>query len=347
MARAGVNYIQVAQAAELIKQGDIEPTVDRVRERLGTGSKSTIAPLLKQWKVQNAAALDVSGLPHDLVEAVKSLYERIQQDAELKIEEISSSFNETNNHLQQQISVAQEHNLSLTEKNSALTLLSEVNTEELKTLRAKDIKREAEAVSNALLISNLKTTVKEAKEENKEAGARFGHYQTQVAQERQSSNQQQQQLIQQFQSQIKQLSLQNADLNSKLYDQQQLLGTKDRECYLLVTEKQQLESKLSLTSATVKELHAEMALNLEAHQQLHIKYKTIKKDYSSAVANQLSADNELKQLNKSFEDKQYQLNTVGDKLSLLDDNYKLLLQEKASIAGQFKQLQDSFKTSTL
>ena len=46
MARAGVTYHDVAKAAEAIKSQRQEPTVDRVREHLGTGSKSTIAPLL-------------------------------------------------------------------------------------------------------------------------------------------------------------------------------------------------------------------------------------------------------------------------------------------------------------
>ena len=46
MARAGVTYHDVAKAAEAIKTQGQEPTVDRVREHMGTGSKSTIAPLL-------------------------------------------------------------------------------------------------------------------------------------------------------------------------------------------------------------------------------------------------------------------------------------------------------------
>ncbi len=45
MARAGVTYYDVAKAAETIKTGGQEPTVDRVREQLGTGSRSTIAAL--------------------------------------------------------------------------------------------------------------------------------------------------------------------------------------------------------------------------------------------------------------------------------------------------------------
>lgn len=58
MARAGVTYHDVVKAAEAIKSQRQEPTVDRVREHLGTGSKSTIAPLLKRWRSDNGEAAD-------------------------------------------------------------------------------------------------------------------------------------------------------------------------------------------------------------------------------------------------------------------------------------------------
>jgi chromosome segregation ATPase len=341
MARAGVNYIHVVKAAEAIKERGLEPTVDRVREQLGTGSKSTIAPLLKQWKAQNTVASDVSGLPSDLVEIVRSLYERIQQDAELKIEEISSSLNQTVSHLQQQLLTAQQHNLLLDEQNNALVLLNQTTIDELEILRAQEIKHEAHAVNNASIITGLKDTVKEAKVENRAATARLEHYQSQVAQERQSSRQQQQQLTQQLQDQIKQLSIQNSELSSKLHDQQQLSNGKDREFYKLASEKQQLENTLATTSTTVDELHAKIVVSVEAYQQLNVKHESIKGDHDKAIANHLSVVSELERLNKNLEDKQSQLITLQDKLFLLDDNYKLALQEKASIAGQFKQLQKS------
>lgn len=53
MARIGVTYKDIAEASETIKSRGQEPTVDRVREYLGTGSKSTIAPHLKQWRNNN------------------------------------------------------------------------------------------------------------------------------------------------------------------------------------------------------------------------------------------------------------------------------------------------------
>lgn len=52
MARYGVTFEKVADIANQLAANDINPTVDRVREKLGTGSKSTIAKHLKRWRTQ-------------------------------------------------------------------------------------------------------------------------------------------------------------------------------------------------------------------------------------------------------------------------------------------------------
>ena len=56
MARAGVNYIHVAKAAEAIKERGLEPTVDRVREQLGTGRHRPITTILKPQPPQTPNA---------------------------------------------------------------------------------------------------------------------------------------------------------------------------------------------------------------------------------------------------------------------------------------------------
>ena len=106
MARAGVTYHDIAKAAEAIKTQGQEPTVDRVRERLGTGSKSTIAPLLKRWRSDNGEGGDITGLPSDLVEVVKSLHERVQQMADHRIEEARQEFKALNNELCKELAEA-------------------------------------------------------------------------------------------------------------------------------------------------------------------------------------------------------------------------------------------------
>ncbi|MGC8146171.1 DNA-binding protein, partial [Salmonella enterica] len=80
MARAGILYSQVAKAASQLAAAGKAPTIDTVREALGdTGSKSTIAPMLKRWKTehQEVVAGGDTGLPVDLVEAVKGVYQRL------------------------------------------------------------------------------------------------------------------------------------------------------------------------------------------------------------------------------------------------------------------------------
>ena len=85
MARAGITYQDVANAAQRVRQRGDEPTVDRVRSELGTGSRSTLGPMLKRWKTGSEAAAHLNGLPADLVAAVKALHERAQYAADERL----------------------------------------------------------------------------------------------------------------------------------------------------------------------------------------------------------------------------------------------------------------------
>ena len=89
MARAGILYSQVAKAASQLATAGKVPTIDTVREALGdTGSKSTIAPMLKRWKAehQEVVAVADTGLPVDLVDAVKNVYQRLQDGVARQLE---------------------------------------------------------------------------------------------------------------------------------------------------------------------------------------------------------------------------------------------------------------------
>lgn len=85
MARAGILYSHVAAAAAGLAADNKNPTVDTVREALGgTGSKSTIAPMLKRWKEehQQTPSPAAPGVPAGLLQAVKGVYESIKTDFE-------------------------------------------------------------------------------------------------------------------------------------------------------------------------------------------------------------------------------------------------------------------------
>lgn len=81
MGRSGIDFQQVSSAAfELMRRGQ-PVTVDNVRIELGgTGSKSTIAPLLKRWRAEEEARSAAQpALPQYLLQSVQRLYDDVEQ----------------------------------------------------------------------------------------------------------------------------------------------------------------------------------------------------------------------------------------------------------------------------
>ena len=129
MARIGITYVDVAKAATQLQHENKNPTVDGVRAILGTGSKSTIAPLLKDWKVKHEGlTTDINaGLPVEILTVVKELYQRMQNEVlvqaneqklqfDKEIESIRSELNQEN----QTVIELQEKLTETTQKNEKL-----------------------------------------------------------------------------------------------------------------------------------------------------------------------------------------------------------------------------------
>lgn len=85
MPRIGVTFDDVAQAAtKLLSTGD-SPSVFKVREILGTGSNSTIAEHLKQWRQQRSEQRTVplpDGIPKELLPPLETLWHIANEQAD-------------------------------------------------------------------------------------------------------------------------------------------------------------------------------------------------------------------------------------------------------------------------
>ncbi len=80
MARIGVDYETVKHAAlKLLSQGS-SPSVQRVRELLGTGSNTTIAEHLKIWREAHATR-EIHHLPADMPRGLIAAIEVVWQTA--------------------------------------------------------------------------------------------------------------------------------------------------------------------------------------------------------------------------------------------------------------------------
>lgn len=98
MGRPGVTYTEVSAAASHLLGEGKNPTVEQVRLLLGSGSSTTIANHLRQWKQdQQGSALFAAkeNIPPALVEMIKGLWERMMDLSQDKLNEAERAFETT------------------------------------------------------------------------------------------------------------------------------------------------------------------------------------------------------------------------------------------------------------
>src|SRR5438552_1528065 len=105
MGRIGISYQDVAKAISTLQSLQKNPTVDHIREVMGTGSKSTIARFLREWKAKHGLHNDDGAtLPSDLLSIVNSLWNAIQEKADNQAAEHQKETDEKTAQLQAQVS---------------------------------------------------------------------------------------------------------------------------------------------------------------------------------------------------------------------------------------------------
>jgi len=253
MARTGVTYFDISKAAELILERGKTPTVDKVREQLGTGSKSTIAPLLKRWRVDSGVITETqSGLPNDILEAVKSLFDRVNASADKRIKQTEQEFKSKQSNLESIITEANnkiqflsEEKAQLQQELSVIKLDHTSKLQKIETLSLKLTKSETRLDASQSLQDELKTSIQELKQENRDVRDHFQHYQQQIAQDRNNEREQFHTLNQQLQSEVRELKKQKtkdeASITKLSITNDQLNDNKD----LLNQEATKLHVKLS------------------------------------------------------------------------------------------------------
>lgn len=90
MARLGVTYHDVANAAEHVFGQGKTPTIELVRQILRTGSTTTIANHLRKWRAEQeetAGSSKRSTLPDEMLGLMQGLWERLQHQADSRVEE--------------------------------------------------------------------------------------------------------------------------------------------------------------------------------------------------------------------------------------------------------------------
>lgn len=348
MARAGVTYHDVAKAAEAIKSQHQEPTVDRVRERLGTGSKSTIAPLLKRWRSDNGGDADVSGLPSDLVEVVKALHERVHQMAEHRIDESRQEFEALNEELRKELTDANNTIAQLTARQQDLDdQLARITEEKsllgksLEDARISLVKVESQRDEALARSNDLKGSINELKQENRDIRDHFEHYQQRTADDRQQEREQFRAVNQGLKDQIQDLQHRLGQADSRAAGLLETNTQLQRKAEELKQTNASLNGNLNESRADIQSLKHELEESLKKYRDSQHKNEVMAGNIAELTTQKTDFDKQVAVLSQALEATKTELKKTLDKVALLTDENRVILQEKAVIQGQFKQLQAS------
>ena len=165
MARKGITYDMVCNAAAAIKARGTDPTISAIRVELNNeGSFSTISQHLARWREMDAEKVDVSSLPETVenaaLEAITKIWNIARKEANDEIAAIKEDHNQQRKRMQGDLDAVLSTNKVLEE-----TLEHEVATSEKDRAKVKEAEKKLTALNSELetykrLYNELTATLK-------------------------------------------------------------------------------------------------------------------------------------------------------------------------------------------
>lgn len=352
MARPGVTYQDIANAAHELKGQGKNVTIDGVRAILGTGSIGTINQHLRKWKEAQATTQGIAAkenLPESLIALMKGLWEGVidqsseqfypveeaykQEISELKTE--LEKYKHNNQRWQKLFNQWQQEKISFSNEKLTLEQALAFAHKENQSLRDKH---------DGLLhqLQEKQERIDELHRLHQQIQHNLEHYR-EAAREQRLLDQQQ------FESEKQRLHAEIKILKEKEVTQHQEIILFQKKNASLMEANQFLEQNYSQCQKEIEQLKVEIkVVEKECHEYRASceTYQNQNKQLLATNSKQSSQMIESQAENKTLSNK---LGDLINELSAIKDQHKLashekweIMQEKASLEGQLKQMQKSF-----
>lgn len=338
MARVGVQFTDIEKAAwELQGTGKI-PTVDGVRDILGTGSRSTIAQHLRAWKAKQT---EVAGsLPFELANLVTGLWKKLHTDADKRVDEAEATSRqqiEAVNHTIQQLQQEQ------TRLKNALHKSEETVAEERTTKKNRETQFQ-EKQHEQIKLNEQILAMREQHESSKAENARLHqlatHIQTNLEhyQEKMHQHQMNQTLMTEkqqtfYHQEIHQLKQQ------LVYEQNQIKPLEEAQAQLQnaleqrENQHQQLQDKYENLKQQHQDLIREKSAQIERHTQANQTIDSLQQKANETTTQLLKQENRMAVLLDQNTRLKEELIHAQDKVGTLRQKNLFLIQEKSQLEG--------------
>lgn len=347
MGRIGITFEDVDGAITELHSSQKNATVDNVRAILGTGSKSTIARFLREWKSRRGLASDDNGrLPSELLAVVTGLWDSLCSRADTLAEESRQEADTKVAAIQQQLSHTRQREAELLLKIHTLEENTHSQAEEILQLKAQLITETQEKIRITERAAALEDRRNDNHAENqrlhqllKHIQENLEHYQASTQRLREEQSLLAEKQRNEYEQKIAALAAQaNATLGEKATLQAEL------------TQLEKLYDLLENEHHGVTAQHAQVSSQYESIKMAHDR---MQQDHDARDKQNQSQTIELAVLQRTVMELQLNLKARDEKIALIEGSLasssdkiealrhenQFALQEKASLAGQLKQLQ--------
>lgn len=321
MARTGVGFQNIEKAAQELKGLGKTPTVDGIREILGTGSKSTIAKYLREWRAQQA---EMEGeLPHELSALVTGLWKRLNSQADQRIDDAVATYRQRSQELNQTIS---ELHQSQTHLKNQLHRAEEIASQERTAKQHLEKELQQQRLELTQLQEKLLSATKQleiSQADNARLHQISQNIQTNLEHYQEKMHEQQLQLTMQTEKQL------------ALYTQ---------EITLLKQQLNQQYEQIKTLTLSKESLQAQFDQQTSEHQKSQAEHKNIQTQLQSALSekNRLLDRSDLDQ--KTITDLQSKLDTTTNLWQQLEKKVAILEDQNLRLQNDAAQAQDKVHT---
>lgn len=349
MGRPGIRYQDVATAAQQLSGQGQHPTIDSVRQLLGTGSTSTIAPHLRAWKArqdQTRLIANKEQLPEELVALIKGLWERVIGQAEVQVSAIQQQAD-------QQVSESRQHLQSMEQENKGLQqryhqlqhTCSQLTHDKLGIEQALiQLRNDHTALQSDVKNFNLRFTDQQARIDglqriNQQTQANLEHYREVMCEQRLKEQQHYEREIEL----LKQAVAQSLQELTQLKNQHQFIQEKYQQ---LQHDFQALQKESHETGITLREVKSQFSAaqeKLTASEQAARHWQAQSEQCHRKTEEQqgiiVNFQNQMILLSQQLIITEKQRDEINQENQSLAHDKWILGQEKAQLLGQLRQLE--------
>ena len=348
MGRIGVSYQDIVKIIPKLQAQGKAITVDNARAELNTGSKSTIARLLREWKAAQGLSVEDDGsLPTELLTLVKELWQRLQTKADAAINSHQQACDAVLNEIQQQLNQYKAKDTQWQGRVHGLEEKLHQQNEDNKRLNAEFITEQQEKIRAVERIQALQSRHQESEAEKERLHQLLKHVQANLEHYQEATQQlrlEQEIMVEKQRADYEQKLSQLQDrieitAREKTFLEARCAGL-DKDCKIalareaaLVEEAEKLRQKYTILEANYVTLERDLG---EVSEELRVQRQALEAKRRELVECQVK----LKMVDAKAVSLENALSTAEDKIVNLRDENSFVAQKKANLEGQVKQLRE-------